>query len=368
MRIHHSIISETNSRLLLAVLLLAGTTLNAYAQAGDCTPGGGYGFVCGLQNPEDLALVPGTDWIIASDMQAGASMQLINARTRAATPVYPGDTSRQQPDMQRYAGCPGAPDAKTLSTHGLNLRRGQGGHSTLYVVSHGARESVEVFDVDAGGVRPRLTWTGCVLMPAGLAANSVSSFSDGSLVATVLLQPGTTVADSVAGKPTGAVYSWKPGDKAFALIPGSELPSNNGIEVASDDNTIFVVSSGLRTITAFPLANTFKPLRSTARLGIIPDNVHMGPDGKLITAGMSANEPGCGGDFPPPEKFNLDEVAACPRGSVAYAIDPVSMKFQEIARAPANPHFSNATMALPVGNEIWFGSFSADRVGYLKKP
>ena len=49
-----------------------------------------------------------------------------------------------------------------------------------------------------GGAKPALTWKGCVPMPEGLAANSVASFADGGLVATVLLMPGKTFADSVA--------------------------------------------------------------------------------------------------------------------------------------------------------------------------
>jgi hypothetical protein len=367
MKLCNSCITVYKRYSLIFLLSLLGFTVCAYSQTETCAPDGDYGFVCGLRNAEDLVLVPGTDWIVASGMVQGASLTLIHARTKEKSALYPGDVPDNRQDRQRYASCPGAPDAANFITHGLNLRRGQGMHSTLYVVSHGAREAIEVFDVDTGGDRPVLTWTGCVPMPETLAANSVASFSDGSLAVTVLLHPGRTVTESIAGLPTGGVYIWSPGDQSFTLVAGSELPANNGIEVSADDKTIFVASSGLRTITAFPGGNPAQPLRSTARLGIIPDNVHRGPDGMLITAGMSADEPGCGGDFPPAEKFNLDEVAACPRGSVAYAIDPVTMEFREIARASASPLFSNATMALPVGDEIWFGTFSGDRVGYIKR-
>ena len=367
MRIIKTFFSVSFHRSLISLVLLTGVTIDINAQTEDCKADGGVGFICGLQNAEDLVLVPDTDWIIASGMAPGVSMYLINTLTKDAAPLYPGDSPRAVQEMSRYGDCPGSPDPKTFITHGLNLRRGQGRHSTLYVVSHGDREAIEIFDVDAGGGRPMLTWTGCVLMPAGLAANSVASFSDGSLVVTVLIHPGKTVTDAIAGNPTGAVYLWGPGDKTFALLAGSELPANNGIEVSADDSTIFVASSGLRTISAFSRGNPVQLLRSTARLGIIPDNVHMGPDGKLITAGMSSDEPGCGGDFPPAGEFDLEKVAACPRGSVAYAIDPVTMAFQEIARTPVNPLFSNATMALPVGDEVWFGSFSGNRVGFINK-
>ena len=46
------------------------------------------------------------------------------------------------------------------------------------------------------------------------------------------------------------------------------------------------------------------------------------------------------------------------------SIDPATMKNTLYAQGPANPAFSNATMVVPVGNQFWVGSFSADRVGH----
>jgi hypothetical protein len=40
------------------------------------------------------------------------------------------------------------------------------------------------------------------------------------------------------------------------------------------------------------------------------------------------------------------------------------MAVTEIARGPATPVFSGTAIALPVGNELWIGSFSADRLAY----
>jgi hypothetical protein len=189
--------------------------------------------------------VPGTPWIIASGMTAGSSLTLIDSRNGA----YSGAQAQVKPDAA-FANCATPPDAAKAISHGLNLRAGANGHSTLYAVGHGAREAIEVFDVDATGAQPALTWKGCIPMPDGLAANSVASFADGSLVATVLIMPGKTFADSVARRKTGAVYEWKPGSKGFELIRGSELPGNNGIEVSADGKEIFVVSSGFQTIVA----------------------------------------------------------------------------------------------------------------------
>lgn len=338
-----------------ALLLCLGVAANA--AAADCGGSGGLGFVCGPVNAEDLVSVPGSRWIIASAMAEGAPMALIDTqdKTWSALPFAAGAPS----DEYR---CPGAPDPKHLSTHGLNLRAGDGGHSTLYAVGHGAREAIEVFDVDATGGRPTLTWKGCVSMPDGLAANSVASLSDGSLLATVLTRPGTTFVDQLAGRPTGAVYQWSPGDDGFALIYGTELPGNNGITVSADEQTIFVVSSGLHTIVAFSRSNPATRLRSTQHLPFTPDNVHLGADGRLLTAGMIDDEPSCGGA--PSPQHDLEQLSTCPRGFMGIAIDPDSMQYTVLAERPANRDFSNATIVLPVRDEFWIGTFSGDRVAY----
>jgi sugar lactone lactonase YvrE len=228
-------------------------------------------------------------------------------------------------------------------------------------VGHGAREAIEVFDVDATGARPTLTWRGCVPMPEGLAANSVASFADGSIVATVLFMPGTTFADAVVDrKPTGAVFEWSPGDTGFTLVEGTQLPANNGIEVSADGREIYVASSGLQTIVAFSRSNPARQLRTTRPLPFTPDNVHLGSDGRLLTAGMANDVPECGG-APGPE-HDIPRLAACPRPTIAIAIDPRTMRDTVIATTDASPAFSNATMVLPVGNEAWIGTFSGNKI------
>jgi hypothetical protein len=342
----------------LAVLCATG---GAHAADDSCKASGGLEFVCGLKNAEDLVAVPRTKWIIASAMAPGAGISLIDSRDGTHSALYPGESPKAHHNPL-YADCPAPPEPGKLATHGLNLRAGTNGHSTLYAVAHGARESIEVFDVDASGSRPALTWKGCVPMPDGLAANSVASFADGGLVATVLIMPGKTFADSVARRPTGAVYEWTPGKHAFEQLRGSELPGNNGIEVSADGKEIFVVSSGFQTVVAFAHANPTKQLRTTRPLPFTPDNVHMGPGGKLLTAGMANDVPECGGA--PGPQHDLAKLSTCPRGFIAVAIDPATMKDTLFAQGPANPSFSNATMVLPMDTQFWIGSFSADRVGH----
>jgi hypothetical protein len=338
----------------LPVVALLGLSHAAFAQQA-CEPAGGLRFVCGPKNAEDLVLVPGTDWIISSGLADGASFFLIDSRSGDWRPLAFG----VKPEAA-FSRCASPPDVTRFNTHGLSIRNLGGNVWRMHVVGHGAREAIEVFDVAVSAAGPELTWRGCVPMPEGLAANSVAAFADGSIVATVLLMPGKSFLDSVARRPTGAVFEWSPGSKGFVQVAGTELPGNNGIEVAPDGREFYVVSSGLQTVVAFSHSNPARQLRSTRPLPFTPDNVHRGPDGRLFTAGMANDVPECGG-APGPE-HDLSRLATCPRGTIGVAIDPRTMRDAVIVETPAVAAFSNATMVLPVGREFWLGTFSGDRI------
>jgi hypothetical protein len=341
-----------------ALVAILGFAPMALAQEAGCGAESGVEFVCGPKNAEDLVAVPETSWIIASGMAAGAGLYLIDSRAVSWSAIEP----RIGHDATTFPRCAAPPDPATLITHGLNIRSGENGHSSLYVVAHGARESIEVYDVDASGARPALTWKGCVLLPDGLAANSVASFADGSLVTTVLFLPGTTFADAMNKKPTGAVFEWSPGDAGFTLVQGSELSANNGIEVSADGREIYVASSGLQTIVAFARSNPTRQLRTTGPLPFTPDNVHLAPDGRLLTAGMKNDVPECGGT--PGPQHDLEKLAACPRPSIGLAVDPATMATTVLVETPNTSGFSNATMLLTTGDRYWFGTFSGNRIAY----
>jgi len=335
----------------------------AEARGPDCSPSGEYAFVCGMKNPEDLVRVPGTNWIVASGMAAGGALYLIDPQSKSWTELYPGESPRAEHDKQAYGACPGAPLRDGFVTHGLSITPVAEGRSRLYVVVHGAREAIEVFDVDASGDRPVLTWKGCVPTPEAMEANSVASSVDGSLLVTIPLHKGIPISAALAGKTTGGVYRWSPGEPGMTMIRGTELPYANGIEVSADGKEFYIASSGLAAVIAYSNTDPARELWRTAPLPFIPDNLHAGPDGRLLTAGLDIADAACG-NVKQSEEFSLEEFASCPRPFTVAAVDPVTMQVDIVATGPANPRFSNITMALPVGEELWIGTFAGDRVAY----
>jgi len=346
--------------------LVTSHSLGAQAPPQNCSPTAGLSFVCGLQNPEDVVVVPGTRWLLTSGMAPGAGLTIVDVTTRSARKLFAPGTAATRADRTRFANCPGSLDAKQAVLHGLALRAASGGRYTVYATNHGGRESVEVFDlsVGAGTTAPSATWIGCVLLPPKLSANSVSAFTDGTLVATVLILPGKTFEDAFAMRNTGIVLQWTPGAQTFVELKGTELVANNGIETSPDDREFYVASTTMRRIYAFSRAKPGGgPLRFAQLKDFGPDNVRWTSDNRLITAGLIDDEPACGG------RPKNEEGIRCPMGYAVATIDPKTMTATEIARGPRTPSFTGTAMAAIVGNELWLGSFFADRLAYrpLKK-
>jgi hypothetical protein len=359
----NSIFRLMSACLVLPAACLVATSLQAaQPEEASCEPAGEYRFACGLPNPEDLVHVPGTKWIIASSL-APTGLFLIDSQAKRWTALYPGAAPRAVQDMQTFGACPGSPNPKKFVTPGLALRPGTSGRSTLYVVGHGGREAIEVFDVDATGGTPVLTWRGCVLTPEGMQANSVAALADGSLLVTIPLLTDVPIAQAMMGVDTGGVFRWSPGDASMVPVQGTQLPYANGIEVSADGKEFYVASSGLFNVTAYSNTDPAQVLRRTAEFGFVPDNLHMRADGRLVTAGLDLHGTACG-EFKRSLEFTLEAFAACPRPFTVLAIDPKTMQAEVVATGPANPKFSNITMALQVSDELWVGSFASDRVAY----
>src|SRR4030095_9878951 len=107
---------------LLALITIGGSQPTGTAQSAECTPSGGLTFICGVQNPEDLVLVPNTRWMLASGMGPGSGLHLVDTRAEKVTTVDGVGTATARADKTKYTNCPGPLDPKLAVLHGLSLR------------------------------------------------------------------------------------------------------------------------------------------------------------------------------------------------------------------------------------------------------
>ena len=328
----------------LAVASFLGVPLEGVAQ---CDPDGDVGFVCGLENPEDLIAVPDSPWVIVSSMADDGNLYATDARDYTSRPIFPIESSAPRHDTALYEACPG-PDTTGFRPHGLGLRPADDGLHTLYVVRHGARESVEVFEIDARGEVPAATWVGCAVAPDGVGLNSVSALPDGGFVATNFQRS------------TGELWEWQPG-AGWSEVPGSATAGPNGIESSPDGRWLYIGGWGTQSLIRLSRGQT-PVVVDSVDVGFHIDNVHWAPDGTLLAAGHAGSGPD--------SIFACLGQGACDGVTSRVAkIIPNSLAQEEIVRYPSNERIILGTVGIQVGEEIWVGGVGGGtRVGRFPAP
>jgi hypothetical protein len=319
----------------------------------------------GPVNAEDLELIPGTKWIIASGMasreRTGNVITLIDTAHDnwvAAWPSAAGAApARPQPAL--YPGCTALPDLAHFSPHGLALRTDGKTKATLYVVNDGPRAGVEIFALDLASPTPQLTWSGCVPAPSGTHPNSVAPLPDGGFVMSSMMSGDlkTAVAGLLAGEPTGEVYRWR-ADRGLTPVPSSRVSGANGIAVTSDGKTLFINAWTGRQIVRLPLARGGMP-KASLTTDFLPDNLKWGGRHQLVATGQAV----------PFATFMAESQKPGPTMTVPWSvitINPQTMRITHAQTFAATPEFGGASIAVQVGNEWWAGSFHADRIA--KRP
>ena len=328
----------------------------AAVPAPGCEPDGNLRYLCGLTNAEDLIQIGTSKWLIASGMDGRISgtegtghLYLIDHQAKTWEEWFPAEAPVLRHDTALFGGCPGPLDTAAFSAHGLALRERTPGVHHLYMTSHGAREAIEVFEVNATGEKPTAAWIGCVPLPEAFF-NSVAILKDGGFVTTKMSGStgGEEFAKIMRGENSGQVYEWHPGGQVQA-VAGTELSGANGIAVSADDSQMFVAAFGKREIVRFERGSS--PLRKqVAAIDLVPDNLRWTANGKLYVAGGNVPQQACA--TPP-----------CETGWSVFEVDPVTLASRRVGGADEKAKLHGVSVGLPVGSEIWVGTYSGDRVG-----
>jgi hypothetical protein len=325
----------------LGVSVAVSVSLGVAQQGGTpCAAVGEVKFICDLISPEDLAVVPGEEWVIASGDQEGGRIHLVNVRDKTATVLFPTPTRRERLDVVTYPTCPGPlpPEGDDFRAHGLYLTPGSGGVHTLYVVHHGVRESIEVFEVDVRAGRPELTWIGCAVAPEPVGFNSVVALPEEGLVAT--------------SPRTGDVWEWH-ADSGWRQVPGSDGTVPNGLEISSDGRWLYVAGFAESKVTRLSRGQAAVQ-KAVVALGFRPDNLRMSLDGSEIFAAGPGNI-----QTPRDTSQETSNVAR---------IDPDTLAVQPVFEHPFIDGFAASTTAIQIGNEMWLGTYRGERIAYFSMP
>jgi sugar lactone lactonase YvrE len=347
--------TSQRAALSLAIVLFVPLVIQTRAQGpapAPCTPAGAVQFVCGLQAPEDLVALPGDQWVVAGAYAGRGGIYLIRAKDRSTVFAYPAEKAVERFDAKTYNACPGPPDAATkakFQTHGLFLLSGANQVHRLFVVLHGGRESVEVFEVDARQATPVVTWVGCAVAPDPIGLNSVRGLPDGGFIATNFLARGggggfgsPGMKAMMAGEKNGELWEWHTAS-GWQKLAGSEAAGANGLEMSQDGRTLYIAAWGTQSFFRLSRGQA-TPVRQEVPLGFRVDNIRWARDGSILAAGQGA------------------------KTTNVVKIDPGTLAVREILRHTDAPEFGAGTVALEVGNELWVGSFRGDRLAVFPMP
>lgn len=334
----------------------------ASAQTGSCVDEAQISYLCGIVNGEDILQLGNSGYLVVSGMNGelannaaiNGKIHLVNAADRSFSMLFPGATPMFEHNTALYGSCPGPLDVTNFSAHGLALKPLDSGPERfrLYMTSHGAREAVEIFEIDALST-PTIKWVGCVPMPNTSWTNSLVILDDWGFLATQFMDPTGSGMQGVTNREiTGHVFEWHPGEQV-GVIAGTELSGPNGIALTDDERFIYVAAFGTAEVVRFDRSST-PPAIERLAITIAPDNIRWSTDGTLYAAGANVTDT-CGG----PE---------CGTGWSVIEISPAVMSAQRLTGVDATAAMQGVSSALSVGDEIWIGTYGGDRLGVLPKP
>jgi hypothetical protein len=318
------------------------------------TPTSPKGFLEGVWNPEDLVALPNSPWIVVSAMRSrGRPGALLTAR---------GDRSEvaiELPWSERAER--GRLGRDVFDPHGIAVRALGNGTCELLVIDHGGGEAVERLRIDIRSDTPVISDGERIAQPPGTSGNALAHMPDGGFVLTSMFDPDDpdTLSKFAKGEVTGGMWRWSD-DGGWRRFGTLGLSGANGIAASPDGSAVFVSEWSARRV--WRLGPDGEPA-GHSDIGFLPDNLRWTPRGQLLLAGQRAR---------PEQVFGcVARGERCPLAFEVVELDPETLT--TVSRVAANEtqaqlwSFGGATGALEVGDEIWVGSLTGERIAKFER-
>lgn len=313
---------------------------------------------CGVTAPEDMVLF-GERYLIMSTMEPMSHLTIFDTQNDALTPM----PTRLEPVPEVPAwGDPSCAAPTMMLTHGLDLAQRESGEWQLLAVNHGDRESVEYFSVESSAQEalPSLQWRGCVMAAEDAQFNDVAGLPDGGFVATDPITASWQLVKLIGGSlgmASGQVYHWDP-LSGYRPVPNTRGAYPNGITLSADKQSFYVNLYQSGEVREHALNSGEILNRQSVEK---PDNSTLTPDGTLLVASHDAS------------LFALIAALASPeneRTTIPYSIVAIDThSFRKSVRFHSDgAEMGAGTVGMPVGDDLYIGSFRGDRLIRVRVP
>ena len=336
-----------------------------------CEPDAGITPICGVQNPEDLVVLPGREWLLFPEFRrlgrtypepgGLGALRLSDSSTVQIYPTAEGPSQTAPTLGWGSPDCPGPPEADEFNPLGMDVTPIGAATAKLLVVNQGGPESIEFFEIDASGNPPQATWRGCVRLPDGVQGNNVAALPKGGFVMSSypagwgLTSPSMWLSaiKNLLGMEVGALLEWSAASGWREIARADP----NGVLVSPDGKSIFYAAPFDDEVVR--VSRVGAPGRQAVSVPQ-PDNLTWTEDGKILAASVR------GSIF----RMFLDcsdlLSGTCGQEFAVVEIDPESLEAKELI-VHQGPPMGMVTVALEVGDRIYLGTAMGDRIAYIDR-
>jgi hypothetical protein len=331
-----------------------------------CKPDKGIVPICGMQNPEDLAVTPSENWILFSEripasetVDAQGNIGALGVSDHKISKIYSPESGKAERNLWGSKECTSPPSRDEFTPLGMDLSVLNSGELRLLVTNISGRSSIEFFEINESAEKVEAIWRGCIKLPSGINANSVASVPTGGFVVSTM---GTLAAEEqrnrdlmqiVEGKPFGKILEWT-AEQGWRELPGGHISAPNGILVSPDSKTVYFASVGTNEVII--INRIGEPERKTVLMPKV-DNLRWTKEGKILAASLRGSTLSVFRDC-----ANL-RSGACGQEFAVVEIEPNTLAWKELIHHQGPP-IGLVTSALKIGNRIYMGTAMGDRMAY----
>ena len=322
----------------------------------ECKSDDAISVICGVSNPEDIVVTPDNKYLLISEFggirpydstKSGGFALLRLADNKIITPKISfgkniwGEDSCKQNDI--------------FGPHGIDLVQREDGSYQLGVINHYPGETIEMFELVQKSEQDTwsFVWRGCIEVPEKYYLNDIALKKDGTFYVSHMYSRDITMTKwlitALLKKDSGVILEWN--KDSFIEIPNSEGSGPNGITLNESTNNLFISYNQGDRVVKFDLSDNKK--LQTFKVES-PDNIYINKDSVWLTSL----------DFQPNDAGDCIERPACSLPFSIYEIDRETFVLKN-KNSFNKTVFGLPTIAVPIENTIFMGSFHSDRLGYF---
>jgi DNA-binding beta-propeller fold protein YncE len=355
---HYYKFSIPISAVMISLALFAVTTdyIGPQKNISECKSDDAISVICGVSNPEDIVVTPDNKYLLISEF--GGIRPYDSTKSGGFALLRLSDNKIITPKISFGKNIWGEDSCKQneiFGPHGIDLVQREDGSYQLGVINHYPGETIEMFELVQKSEQDTwsFVWRGCVEVPEKYYLNDVALKKDGTFYVSHMYSRDITMTKwlitALFKKDSGVILEWN--KDSFIEIPNSEGSGPNGITLNELTNNLFISYNQGDRVVKFDLSDNKK--LQTFKVES-PDNIYINKDSVWLTSL----------DFQPNDAGDCIERPACSLPFSIYEIDRETFVLKN-ENSFNKTVFGLPTIAVPIDNTIFMGSFHSDRLGYF---